>query len=95
MVVDVYPATLEGLEPTPLSRVRVRIEEGRLRVWRQSGPTRTKLIDEQVEDATQRNRGRRNPWTVILKDGRAFTFQARGGCGCGDPLKRFDPRSEE
>lgn len=68
---------------------RVVVESGRVRVWTAAG--KTVLLADQADVVSVERAG--TGWTVTVAGGGVWDV-APGGCACGSPLKRFDPKGD-
>lgn len=95
-ILDVFPARLDGYGDAPIEKVRVYSAEGRLRVWKTGADRKVeKVLDiSGFSEVEREGRHRRSPFKVLMEDGTSLTFTPDGHCGCGDPLRRLNPRNE-
>lgn len=96
VLLDLIPAKVET--PQGIFRnARVVVDGDRVRVF----TTRRHASRREVELALEatgvtdvkRPQFRRQPHEIVFADGSVWSAVQSGGCGCGSPLKKFDPKA--
>lgn len=86
---DHFPAVVETPDGGKYNLARVTVADGTVKVWalptNTSGPT---VVFERQSLSVEGNRIA--GFNILTPDGVVRSTKARG-CGCGNPLKSFDP----
>ena len=89
ILLDHYPAVAETPDGAKYNLARVTVYDGKVQVWAlpttMSGPT---VMFERSALSVEGTRI--SGFSILTPDGVVRTTKARG-CGCGNPLKSFDP----
>jgi hypothetical protein len=86
VVVNPDQGTDAGEEIFEITRLLVGLDE--IWVWAMVAGAPALVLNERYEDIS----GRRTiGWTATLGDGRTAYFKRASGCGCGNPLRGWQP----
>ena len=89
ILLDHYPAVVETPDGAKYNLARVTVYDGLVKVW--ALPTRTSAPTVVFEKSALSVDGTRiSGFNILTPDGVLRSTKARG-CGCGNPLKSFDP----
>lgn len=87
---DLFPATIE----TPQGRfsmARLWVRDGLARIFVARGREVQLIYEASGVTDIEPGAGRRKPYAVSFEDGGIWEAVRAGSCGCGSPLKKFDP----
>lgn len=92
---ELFPASVKPSDGSgPVTPARVYVKGGVARVFRSNGVGGVELaLEGAVASVEQSRNPRRSPHVVRLEDGTEWSVRKTSGCGCGHPLKKFDPGS--
>lgn len=91
VVRDVFPAVVTAGPSTFRSALAVITRE-RVYVWTQKGaPALAMSYDPDASRVPRLSAPRSTPAHLTLADGSGITVQGQRGCGCGNPLKGWQP----
>jgi len=86
-----FPAKVTTPTET-FDRARVHLANGRLRVWTAENGEGVRLVLERdVAEIVPQRRSLRASADVKTTDGELVAISKGAGCGCGHPLKSFNP----
>lgn len=89
---DLVPVHVE----TPQGRIkdaRLYVRDGRAMVFAAKGREVIVAMEATGVVETTRPQFRKQPFVVRFEDGGIWEATRAGGCGCGSPLKKFQPSS--
>lgn len=84
---DLWPAHVQ-VEDELYSPSRLLLSLDEIWVWYMRDGQNELVVNERVVDLQG---DRKTGWTVQLDDGRTLLFRRSSGCGCGNPLRGFQP----
>lgn len=86
---DLWPAHVQlGDDGEVFSPARLLLSMDEIWVWFMRDGERQLVVNERVLEVDgSRNAG----WTVQLENGEVLYFRRASGCGCGNPLRGFQP----
>lgn len=87
--VNLFPANVITPE-RKLLKTRVQIKDGKARVFQMLNGAIDLALEEEVAEYKPSN-NRFAPTQVILASGETWQIKRASGCGCGNPLRNFDP----
>lgn len=90
---DLFPAKV--VEITPIGEelrvhqvTRLLVSRDEIWVWEMAGGRPQLVINDRYESIDGR---RTTGWTALLSDGSGLSFRRASGCGCGNPLRGWQP----
>lgn len=86
---DLWPAHVQlGTEGEVFSPARLLLSLDEVWVWYMRDGQNELVINERVLEVSGE---RKIGWTVELDNGSTLYFRRANGCGCGNPLRGFQP----
>ena len=91
VVRDVFPAVVTA-GPLSFRSARAVVTRERIRVWTSPGAPALDLpYDPAASTVPPLNAPRSRPAHLALRDGQTVSVEAQRGCGCGNPLRGWQP----
>lgn len=88
-MLNLFPASV-SLPDGHFASARVHLANGLVRVFTRQGRQVTLAREATVTDYTA-GEGRKTPHVLTIEGGEQWHVQLGRGCGCGDPLRAFNP----
>jgi hypothetical protein len=88
ILVDLFPAAVATPDAT-YDNARILATDTYLWLFTVSGGTPRFLQGVTLVDFDADNAARRGAWTAVDDQGREWQVMQTGGCGCGNPLRRY------